>query len=122
MYNRIERLAEAAFGTVIPQDVKAFAFNLYEDADDIWSVEIVGTGSFDKDDEDWACDEITDFGTRNEPVSWQEETDWETVLQKVVSAVKEYLEKGKYSEKLKEYAGIGVGFVDGDIELVYVKE
>ena len=36
-------------------DVKAINFNLYEDADNKWSIELVGTFSFNKDDDDWAC-------------------------------------------------------------------
>lgn len=31
-------------------DIKAINFNLYEDAGNKWSIELVGTASFDKDD------------------------------------------------------------------------
>ena len=30
---------------------------------------------FDREDSDWACDEICDFGTRNTPFYWTEETE-----------------------------------------------
>ena len=122
MYEKIEQLVENAFKSDIPDNTAAFSFNIYEDADDMWSVELIAAASFDADDEDWACDEISDLGTREEPVSWHEKTDWESVLSAVVTAVKEYLDKGKYSEKMKEYKGVGVGFVDGDIELVYIRD
>ena len=46
--------------------VVAANFNIYEDSDDEWSVEIVGTGSFDEEDEDWECDEITDLGSTSQ--------------------------------------------------------
>ena len=35
-------------------EIKAINFNLYEDTDNKWSVELVGTFSFDKDNDDWA--------------------------------------------------------------------
>lgn len=85
---------------------------------DAWDVELVGTSEFDAEDEDWACGEV--FDTRENPFSWEEGTDWETAASRVVSLVKEYLEKGKYAEQLKTCQGIGVGFVDGNIEIVYV--
>ncbi|RGF25674.1 hypothetical protein DW081_17390, partial [Clostridium sp. AF46-9NS] len=44
-------------------EIKAINFNLYEDTDNKWSVELVGTFSFDKDNDDWACDEV--FTTRD---------------------------------------------------------
>ena len=46
-------------------EIKAINFNLYEDTDNKWSVELVGTFSFDKDNDDWACDEV--FTTRDQP-------------------------------------------------------
>ena len=36
-------------------EIKAINFNLYEDTDNKWSVELVGTFSFDKDNDDWTC-------------------------------------------------------------------
>ena len=75
----------------VPEEVVAFCFNLYEDGDNSWSMELVGTASFDEEDMDWACDEVTDFGTREVPFG-----------------------------VLKEKNGVGVGFVDGDIEIIYM--
>lgn len=71
------------------------------------------------DDPDWACDEV--FDTRNDLQSWTQESNWEKILQDTIEQVKEYLNRGKYSEKLKSYQGVGVGFVDGDITVVYQK-
>lgn len=103
----------------LPEQVIAIAFNLYEDGENQWSVEIVGTDSFDPDDSDWACDEV--FNTRNNLQSWTQEATWEVILQEVADKIKKYIETGNYSEKLKSYQGIGVGFVDGDITIVYQK-
>lgn len=75
MYHKIETwlndVLEHKAPPKIPPVIRAFCFNLYEDSNDGWSMELVGTESFDPDDEDWACDEITDFGTREEPLSWE---------------------------------------------------
>lgn len=107
--------------TDIPDDVAAFCFNLYEDGDGIWSMELVGADRFDTEDEDWPCDETTDFGSRENPYEWEMDCDWEDALAYIVNALKEYLTYGKHAELLKSKNGIGVGFVDGDLEILYSK-
>ena len=111
---------DKALENIFPDNVVAVAFNIYEDRiGEKWSVEIVGTSRFDMDDDDWGCDEVTSFGTREDPLSWEEKTDWETVLGEVSDSAAEYLEHGKYSGKLKELQGVGVGFVEGDLKILY---
>lgn len=105
----------------IPAEVVAFGFNLYEDAEDHWSVELVGTYQFDPEDEDWMCCEVTDFGTREACCTWHEKTTWMEIQKKVIAALNEYLEKGKYADVLKSRAAVGVGFVDGDVEIIWEK-
>ena len=75
-------------------------------------MELVGTDSFDEDDEDWACDEVCDFGTRENPFSWIENAEWSTILEKMVQLLNRYITNGLYADILKQYEGIGVGFVD----------
>ena len=118
-YAVFEKWLDETMRRGIPENVSALNFNLYEDGEDLWSAELVGTESFDPDDSDWACDEI--FDNRETPLSRNEEADWETILSKVQGIVEEYLQKGTYAQQLRQYRGIGVGFVEGDIELVYVK-
>lgn len=105
----------------ISEDIKAFCFNLYDDGDNKWSMELVGTRNFDMDDSDWACEEITDFGTRENPFVLYRTAQWDKVLDELSSAIREYLEWGKYAQMLKSKEGIGVGFVDGDLEILYIK-
>ena len=104
------------------EEITAIAFNLYEDEDDMWSLEVVGTSSFDAEDSDWACDEITDFGTRDNPFVWKETAEWSDVLEKVEEELSRYLKEGKYATKLLNLDGVGVGFVDGDMEILFSKE
>ena len=121
MYSQIEEWLDEVLDQEIPAAANAFCFNLYEDGEDEWSMELVATSSFDPEDDDWACDEITDLGTRDIPLSWEKEADWEEILEDAASALKQYLAQGQYGDVLKAGAGVGVGFVEGDIEILYSK-
>ncbi len=103
----------------LPDNIAAFCFNLYEEGDGSWAMELVGTGRFDLQDEDWACNEITDFGSREYLYNWEMECEWEQALEYMVNELKQYLSSGKYAEVLKSKEGIGVGFVDGNIEILH---
>ena len=98
-------------------EIKAVNFNLYEDANNKWSIELVGTSSFDKNNDDWACDEV--FTTRDNPFVIENESDWKSMEKVFIDLVNSYLNNGKYAYKLKQYQAIGVGFVDGDLHIVY---
>ncbi len=113
--------AETALAQEIPEEVVAFCFNIYENPDDKWAVELVGCACFDEEDTDWACDEVTTFDTREQPFAWQEADEWDAILNKVVEWVNHYLEHGASSGKLKEKQAVAVGFVDGDLEILYQK-
>ena len=105
----------------IPDHLVAFCFNLYEEGDGKWTMELVGTDRFDLEDEDWACDEITDFGSRDSLYEWSMDCTWEEALSYMVDELKGYLAKGTHSELLKSSKGVGVGFVDGNIEILHSK-
>ena len=49
------------------------------------------------------------------------ESDWELVETFFIGLVNEYLSSGKYAGKLKEYQAIGIGFVDGDLHILYAR-
>lgn len=119
MYKELEKWLNTILSGAIPDDVAAFNFNLSEESGCTWSMELVGTERFDAEDEDWACDEITDFGSRDNPLRWHKKAAWNQVLNDAVSAVKEYLDKGKYASVFKSRKGVGIGFVDGDLEIVW---
>ncbi len=119
MYNDFEKWLDAALEQKLPEGIRAFNFNLYEDGNDTWSIELVACDQFDAEDQDWACSEI--FATREEPLTWVEAAGWETILSKGCTLVELYLEEGRYARLLKESQAVGVGFVDGDIELIWQK-
>ena len=103
----------------ISANIVAFCFNLYEESDGSWAMELVGTERFDLEDEDWACNEATDFGSRDNLYNWEMECEWDEALDYMVDQLKQYLSNGNYAELLKSTSGVGVGFVDGNIEILH---
>jgi hypothetical protein len=108
----------------LPGEIKAFSFNLFEPAlvDGVkFGVELIGAGEFDENDSDWACDEVWEPEQRqlNIPIEYSGEN-WEECLEKMKTLVKDILQANQGSvSKLKNVKGIGVGFVDGDLEIVW---
>ena len=107
--------------SALPENTKAFNFNLYEDGDNWWSIELVATDRFDVLDQDWACDEIADFGTRDNPFGWEEEARWGDIQEEINTALKKYLEDGEFADILKSYEAVGCGFIDGNIYILHIR-
>ena len=101
----------------LPPETVAINFNLYEDGNDVWSIEMIGASEFDEDDEDWACEEV--FATRANPYVISKKSDWKTIQKLFSLLIKEYFKKGKYSNVLKNYLAVGIGFVDGNVSILY---
>lgn len=121
MNNSVSNWIDKVLDQEIPNTVVAFCFNLYEESDGSWAMELVGTERFDPEDEDWACDELTDFGSRERLYNWGMECEWDEALEYMVKELNQYLENGKYADLLKSKDGVGVGFVDGNIEILHTK-
>lgn len=113
-YNWLEKVLKK-----LPRDVEAIHFNLYEDGDNKWSVELVGTSTFDENSSDWACNEV--YTARDNPYVLTKKSDWKAIENLFTTFLLNYLERGKYAHILKECRGIGIGFVDGDLSLIYKK-
>ena len=100
--------------------VVAYNFNLYEHANE-FAIQLVGARSFDVTGEDWPCDEIFSSGEDLFYLPRSIVGDrWENGLEAAKSLVKNYLQHGTQAVLLKSSQGVGVGFVDGDIELAYL--
>lgn len=104
----------------IPPEVKAFSFNLFEPASGGFGIEIIGAPDFDEDDPDWACNEIWAPKQRQLeiPIKYSG-SKWRECLAKMTEAVCQYLEKGDKRAVLTNSIGIGIGFVDGDLNIVW---
>lgn len=122
MYHEIQKWIDNLDLESIPEDVVAFCFNLYDGCDnEHWSMELIGADSYDPEDSDWACGEVCDFESRDPELKWTKHADWEAVLSETASALRAYLEKGKYAAVLKAKTAVAVGFVDGDLEILFSK-
>ncbi|MDT8716232.1 hypothetical protein IAI10_06150 [Clostridium sp. 19966] len=104
----------------LPKGIKAFNFNIYEGEEETYDIQLIGSDNWDKESSDWAC---TDYFTTGEDICYIEKNndidDWELGLNYVIEMITRYLEEGKNSYILKSVYAIGVGFVDGDINIIY---
>lgn len=122
MYNKVSEWIDGILSDGVPDEAVAFCFNLYENDEYYWSMELIGAGRFDPEDQDWACDEVTDFNSRESLFTFQAECEWDEALQTMIDILKKYLNDGKYADLLKSRDSVGVGFVDGDIEIIYISK
>ena len=108
----------------MPEETKAFCFNLYEESDEdhIYGAQLLAAGEFDPDDKEgeWACEEVWSCGENIFTVdtSDEEDTGWNHALELFKEMAEEYMKNGKYSDILKGYKGVAIGFVDGDLEMI----
>jgi hypothetical protein len=106
----------------VPASVRAFSFNLYELQKDgsAFGVELIGSSDFDTEDSDWACDEVWAATPRMLaiPVAFSSRS-WEACLAAVKRVVIEAVDEDDAGKVLKTRERIAVGFVDGDLDLVW---
>lgn len=113
--------------TDIPDEVKAYAFNLYEVAAEEgvkFGIELIGAGEFDPEDADWACDEIWEPHQRQLliPIEYSGES-WDVCHERMKKLALTTLNSDEpLIQKLKATKGVGIGFVDGDLELIWLSE
>ena len=80
----------------------------------------MGTSTFDENNSDWACNEV--YTTRDNPYVLTKKSEWKAIENLFTTFLLNYLERGKYAHILKECRGIGIGFVDGDLSILYKKD
>ena len=103
----------------IPKETVAFHFNLYE-AEDAFHVQLIGAEEFSSDDPDWPCAET--FSTEEDVFELPHSAvgeEWEQGLEAAKAAVQQYLATGTRAATLRASQGVGVGFVDGDVHVVW---
>lgn len=99
--------------------IKSINFNLYE-GEGTFHLQIIGSKKTPNEDEEWYCD--NDFTTGenvfiiNRSITGEE---WKKGLEYFTKKIKQYIQNGKYKNKLTSMKAIGIGFVDGDIEIIY---
>lgn len=119
MYKEFEQWINTVVEKGLPVG-QGLCFNIYEDGNCSWSIELVVASSFDPEDDDWASE--ADF-CAEDSFSWKQVAEWDDVLEDAIQVMLRYLDEGKHAEDLKNrYSGISTGFVDGDLEHLYIKE
>ena len=104
-------------------EVKAFNFNLYEeyteDDAEIFTVQLIGSPLYEKDNPDWACNAI--YSSCDNVYVVEDCSDWEKCIEKFNKIIREYLLKSQYAKVFQEKIALTFGFVDGDLEIVFDK-
>lgn len=109
---------------IVDSSIIGFNFGLFETTDG-YKMYLIGSKTFDKDDEDWATN--VDFEPKQKYFKLGEEfsrdKDWQDVLKFSEKLVTNYV-NSKYFQKsifVKAY-GITTGFDDGNLTIIFVKE
>ena len=123
VYSAFKQWIDSVMAQDIPQTAKAINFNIYEEANNAYGIELIAAASYNSNDEDWACDEV--FTTRSNLFYIQRTKNiikWEEGQAFICDLIKCYLNTGKYRDKLKSYVAVCAGFVDGNLELLFKQE
>ena len=116
MYIEFEKWLNNILEENMPIPGAAINFNLYEEADLYWSIQLICASYFDEEDEDWCCEE--EFSSGENVFCWKAEMGWEEIFDISCQMIKQYISEGKYAEELKKYEAISAGFVDGDLKIL----
>ncbi len=107
----------------MPADTKAYCFNLYEESaeENLYAVQIVAANAFDANDADWACEEV--WSSEEDifciDISDEDEKTWKHALDLFTEMAVNYLAKGNFKDVLLKHEAVGIGFVDGEIDIIY---
>lgn len=108
----------------MPEETKAFCFNLYEESDEdhIYGAQLIAAGVYDPEDKEgeWACDEVwsCEENIFTVETSDEDDTGWAHAQELIKEMVEEYLKNGKYADILSSAEAVAIGFVDGDLEII----
>lgn len=111
--------ADEALGQPIPNGTVAFHFNLYEGSESV-HVQIMGTDSFDGGEQYWPGNETFSTGEDVFYVPFANAgSEWPEWLESSKQLVSDYIASGARSEVLRRSRGVGIGFVDGDMYVLW---
>ena len=109
----------------IPENTAAFCFNLYDEEDESYGIQLIASDEFDPEDGgEWACSEIW---SSEEDIFYidhsdEADADYERGLEFIGDLIEEYLENGKHKDILLEAKAVAQGFVDGELEILCLKD
>ena len=121
IYIEFEKWLSKLLENDMPNNTAAYNFNIYEEEDETYGVQLIASDEFSEDDDDWACSEI--WSSEEEIFyidhSDEKDADRERGLEFISQLISDYLEKGEKADKLKAVKAVGAGFVDGDLKILY---
>lgn len=110
---------DEALARPMPNSTAAFHFNLYQGTRPV-HVQIMGTNSFEDGEQYWPGDRTFSTGEDVFHVPFEsagaEWTEWLETLKQLVS---DYIASGRRSDVLRLSKGVGIGFVDGDMYVLW---
>ncbi len=124
IYNAFADWLNSLLEKDMPENTKAYNFNIYEEEDETYGIQLIASDRFyENDGGEWACSEIY---SSEEDIFYIDHSDEKNAdrqrgMEFICSLINEYLKNGKYSDKLKNSKAVGAGFVDGDIEILFKK-
>ncbi|HEV2800713.1 MAG TPA: hypothetical protein VGW12_09460 [Pyrinomonadaceae bacterium] len=103
-----------------PRGIAAYNFGIFE-SESGYIVYLVGSGEYDPEDDDWACNE--DYVPREKyfelPRSFTGRKQWPGVQREVARLVKQFINSPEFKRSLLARASaITVGFDDGELQRV----
>jgi hypothetical protein len=103
----------------MPAGAVAFQFNLYEGHGSV-HVQLDGIDSFNVENDDSLGESIFSTGEDIFEVPFQDAgADWQEWLQSLMALCKEYVLEGERSDVLRGSRGVGIGFADGDLHVLW---
>jgi hypothetical protein len=110
---------DRALGQSLPSDVAAFHFNLYEGVASV-HVQLTGTDSFVTNPAYWPGSERYTTGEDIFEIPFEVAgSTWPEWLESIKSLISSYILSGNQSAVLRRSRGVGMGFVDGDMYVVW---
>lgn len=119
MFQELYKWIDSSLEGDVTNEVQGFCFNLIENGG-LFFVELIGSSKFNKDDEDWACEEF--FVAKQRAIEIPEDISgghWEKCLESMTAILQNYLASNSLGAiKLNKVKGIGIGFIDGSLSLL----
>ena len=92
MYDEFAKWLDRILDENMPLPGVAINFNIYEEVDLHWSIQLISSTYFDEEDEDWNCYE--EFTTGEDLYEWQQGVGWEKILDISCEMIRKYLTEG----------------------------
>lgn len=115
-YQDLAEWIDSSLNTNLSDDIKCFCFNIYDDGDNDYSIEIAGYAPFYMNGEELGTEQMVI--NRDSPFVWNTPKSPDEILSETKHLIGEYLRKGRYGSLLCSTEAVLAGFVDGDTHII----